>query len=211
EGPVICLCPGSRTHEIKTFLPILLEAGRIIKEKTSGAPENGAHSPGATVKFIVPAATTKMAPRFSEYFPSDFRPTIVVGKTYDALACADLAICTSGTINLEASLLGTSNIMTYKLSTLTFWIGKYIFKIMQKLPYLSMPNLLLNAPVIPELIMRDANPQKIAEEALAILSDRPRQEKMKSAFVELRKRLGSPGVLEKAAKEVLRQLNIPKN
>ncbi|MFH1542329.1 MAG: lipid-A-disaccharide synthase, partial [bacterium] len=98
EGPVISLCPGSRTQEIKKLFPILLRAGEIIQKECPQA------------KFLIPAASNNI---IKEIFGliKDFRPKAVVGHTYDILNASDVAICTSGTINLEASILGTPNIM----------------------------------------------------------------------------------------------------
>lgn len=190
RAPVISLCPGSRTQEIKGLLPILLKAGEKIKE---WLPE---------AEFVIPAASTIM---IKEIFGliDEFRPKAVVGQTYEILASSDLAICASGTINLEASILGVPNIMVYKLNPLTYFVGKYILKLGEKLPYFSMPNMLLGEKAIPELVMQDANPRRIAEEALSILKDKLRQEKMKSSFEKLRAKLGSPGVIARCAKAVL--------
>lgn len=188
-GPVISLCPGSRPQEIKGLLPILLKAGEEIKKQISAA------------SFIIPAASTDMIKMIFKFI-GDFRPKAVIGQTDDILAASDLAICTSGTINLEASILGVPNIMVYKLSPITYLIGKYILKIGEKLPYFSMPNLLLEEKAIPELVMQDANPPTIAAEALSILQDPARQQKMQQQFEKLRHKLGQPGVIARCAKEI---------
>lgn len=190
QKPVITLCPGSRTQEIKGLLPILLKTGEIIKKELPDA------------EFLIPAASINMIKKIFNYI-EDFRPKAIVGQTYDLLAQSDLAICTSGTINLEASILGIPNIMVYKLSPLTYFLGKHILKIGEKLPYFSMPNLLLEEKVIPELVMKDAKPEKIAEEALAILKDTSRQQKMKKSFEKLKSNLGTPGVISRCAKAIL--------
>ena len=190
--PVVALCPGSRTQEIKGLLPILLKAGELIKKELPEA------------RFIIPAASTEMIKQIFSYIGEDFRPKAIIGNTYDILAAADLAICASGTINLEASLLGTPNIMVYKLSPLTYFIGKYILKIGEKLKYFSMPNMLLEERAIPELVMEQAEPTVIAREALSILTDQSRQSKMKAAFEKLRVKLGQPGVIEKVARAILK-------
>ncbi|MFH1684524.1 MAG: lipid-A-disaccharide synthase [Candidatus Margulisiibacteriota bacterium] len=191
QGPVISICPGSRTQEIQGLFPILLKAGKLIKTILPNA------------KFLIPAASTDVIKRVFDMVDEDFRPKAVVGYTYDILAASDLALCASGTINLEASILGTPNIMVYKLSPLTYFIGKHILKIGEKLPYFSMPNLLLEEKVIPELVMEDAIPETIAAEAVLILKEPARQEKMKASFEKLRNKLGSPGVISRCAKAIL--------
>ena len=189
--PVIALCPGSRSQEIKGLLPILLQTG----EKIIAAIPNA--------EFVIPAASTTMIKKIFSYISEDFRPMAVVGQTYDILAGADLAICASGTINLEASLLGVPNIMVYKLSPLTYFVGKYILKIGEKMPYFSMPNILLEQKAIPELVMAAANPKTIANEALGILQDPEKQQAIRAALSTLKDKLGDPGVVARAAKSIL--------
>jgi lipid-A-disaccharide synthase len=198
---LISLCPGSRVQEIKNLLQEFLAAAQIIKK----------HLPA--VRFVIPAASAEIAKMIERLSLSGKtisgnapRPEIIVSNSYDLLAASDLAICASGTINMEASLLGTPNIMAYKLSWLSFLIGKYLIKIPEKIPYFSMPNILLNEKVLPELTMHHANAKEIAEESLAILKNPARQEHMKAAFARLLSLLGSPGALEKCAREIVRFL-----
>jgi lipid-A-disaccharide synthase len=128
---------------------------------------------------------------------------VVVDQTYELLARSQLAICTSGTINFEAALLGVPNIMAYRLSPLTYLVGKYLLRIDRKIKYFCMPNILLDRPVIPELIMSSAEPNIIAREALRLLRDDRRQTAMLSAFSELRRSLGAPGVIDRLAVGIL--------
>jgi lipid-A-disaccharide synthase len=190
SGPVISLCPGSRLHEIKTLFPILLRASKLIKRAFPDA------------KFVVPVASRQLEGLIAAEL-SSFDIPIVVGHTYDAINASDFALCASGTVNFEASLLGIPNIMVYKLSWLTYLIGKYILKIDKKLKYFSMPNLLLDKKIIPELIMSDANPERLAAEAVALLKDPARQGEMKQAFEDLRQNLGAPGVIQRIAEAIL--------
>lgn len=190
DGPVISICPGSRIQEIRGIFPVLLKAGELIQKELPEA------------KFLIPGASTAMIKEVFDLI-GDFRPKAIVGHTYEILAASDLSICTSGTINLESSVLATPNIMIYKLSPLTYLLGKYVLKIGEKLPYFSMPNLLLEEKVIPELVMGEANPRKIAEESLLILKDKSRQEKMRASFGRLKNKLGSPGVISRCAKAIV--------
>jgi lipid-A-disaccharide synthase len=188
--PLIALCPGSRIQEIRGLLPVLLKAGEIIHKEVPQA------------RFVIPVASSKVIKDIFDLV-GDFRPDTIVGETYNILNASDLAICTSGTINLEASILGVPNIMVYKLSFLTYLIGKYIVKLDRKLPYFSMPNLLLNEKVIPELVMGNATPEKIAAEALCILRSKERVKRMKERFQLLRDHLGKPGVIRSVAESIL--------
>ena len=188
--PTISLFPGSRKHEIKSLLPVLLTATSLIKQKLPRA------------RFLVSVAslgTTKII----SHIIDDHGPRAIIDQAYNILSLSDIALCASGTINLEASLLGIPNLMIYKLSPLTYFIGKHILKVDKKIPFFSMPNLLLNSPVIPELTMKAANPQRIATEALAILNNPQRAAEMRAAFSLLKEKLGQPGVISRCAKEIL--------
>ncbi len=191
DAPVIAICPGSRKQEIKGLLPIMLAACERIHKRIPKA------------KFIIPAASTNMIQSIFNMISDDFRPLAIVGHTYDILNAADLALCASGTINLEASILGVPNIMVYKLSPLTYFVGKHLLKLDKKLKYFSMPNMLLDRMEIPELTMEKANPKQIAEEALSILYSRERQQNMRAAFSVLKTKLGEPGVVSRAAAAIL--------
>jgi len=190
-GPIIAICPGSRMQEIKSLLPIMLSACELIHKQIPKA------------KFIIPAASTNMIQSIFNMVSDNFRPLAIVGHTYDILNAADIALCASGTINLEASLLGVPNIMVYKLSPLTYFVGKHILKLDKKLKYFSMPNMLLDQMAIPELTMEKANPKQIAEEALSILYSSERQQNMRAAFSALKSKLGEPGVISRAAAAIL--------
>ncbi|MFA4843689.1 MAG: lipid-A-disaccharide synthase [Candidatus Margulisiibacteriota bacterium] len=190
QRPVIAICPGSRTQEIKGLLPLLLRAGKLIQAELPSA------------RFLIPAATFETI-KDSFSLVGNFHPQAVVGHTYDILHASDLALCASGTINLEASLLGVPSIMTYKLSWPTYFIGKYILRIDKKIKYFSMPNILLDENVLPELVMADAEPAKIARVALDILTNEARRQKMLASFAQLRLMLGGPGILPRVAKKIL--------
>lgn len=190
QSPVIALCPGSRTQEIQGLLPVLLQAGQLVRKDFPGA------------RFLIPAATFDTI-KESFGLIGNFHPQAVVGHTYDILNASDLALCASGTINLEASLLDVPNIMIYKLSWPTYFIGKYLLRIDRKIKYFSMPNILLDEKVIPELTMADAEPVQIARAALDFLAHESHRQKMLSSFARLRQLLGAPGAVHRAAKEIV--------
>lgn len=186
---MISLCPGSRIQEINTLLPILIKSAKIIKKRI----------PRST--FFIPAASDYIAKIISNRLGS-FKNQLVIGQTYDLLFASDLALCASGTVNLEASILGVPNIMIYKLSPLTYFIGKHILKIDKKLPFFSMPNIILNENVIPELVMGKADPSTIANEAISILSSPSRISQIKNSFSRLKYLLGEPNVLPNISKSI---------
>ncbi|HTY12636.1 MAG TPA: lipid-A-disaccharide synthase [Candidatus Omnitrophota bacterium] len=187
--PVISLCPGSRKQEVFGLFPLLLDSADIIRRAFPSA------------RFLIPAS----APFYLDYFKehaASRKADVFPGGTYDILSISDLAICASGTINLEASILGVPNLMIYKLSAISYLIGKYLLKIDRKLKYFSMPNLLLDKLVVPELIMGNASSVNISSESISMLSDPSRIENIRNSFCSLRSHLGSSGVIRRAAERI---------
>jgi lipid-A-disaccharide synthase len=187
--PVVALCAGSREHELKTLLPVLVEAARLMRQ---ARPD---------LQFIVPVPVPRFLNNIEQAF-SGLNCIFVVNNSYDALSAADLAVCVSGTVTLEASLLGLPNIMIYKLSRFSYFIGKYFLKIDKKIKFFSMPNIVLDKKVIPELIMDRANPLDIAKTAGALLASAADRQAMSREFSHLKELLGRSGVIRQAAKSI---------
>lgn len=185
----IALCPGSRTQEIRNIFPILLEAAKLIQKQI---PD---------VQFLIPAASKAIADQLASRIQNLESFQITQDQTYQSLASSDLVIATSGTINLEATILGIPNIMVYKLSPLTYWIGKKILHLDKKLKYFSMPNIIADQKIIPELIMGFANPTKIASEASLALMNR--KQTIKDDLRRVVSKLGMPGSLARIARAII--------
>lgn len=180
---VIALCPGSRFHEIKNLLPILIDAAMKIK--------------GA--EFILPISSSKFKEKIKEQVSrASLNIKIIEGSNYDVLANSDLVIAKSGTIILECVCLNTPVIMFYKLSPLTYFIGRHFLGI--KLSFYSMPNILTNKMVVPEFVMERATADNIYNEAVSILAN---PEKARSGYAEVRSLLGEPGASRKAAQKII--------
>jgi lipid-A-disaccharide synthase len=115
------------------------------------------------------------------------------------MAASDLAIVSSGTATVETALLGKPMIVVYRLSPLTATLAKPLVNT----KFFSMVNLIAGRAVVPELIQDDFTPQRVAEEAVKLLSaseeSRMRLEEMNRGLAEVRKLLGPPGAVERAA------------
>lgn len=187
QEKIIALCPGSRSHEIKNFLPILKDVAARIK----------------SAQFVLPISSSKFRSEIEKNIAKlPVRIKIIDGFNYDVLANSDLVIAKSGTVVLESVILNTPVIMFYKLSPLTYWIGKNLLKI--KLPYYSMPNILANKLVVPEFVMKDATAENIYNAAMKILAD---PDKAKSGYSEVRALLGEKGATKKAALKIIEFIN----
>jgi len=140
-------------------------------------------------------------------FPSDWHVRFIKEDAYNALAAADLAIVSSGTATVETALLGKPMIVVYRLSPLTARLAKPLVRT----EFFSMVNLIAGRSVVPELIQDDFTPQRVADEAEKLLSateeGRNRVEAMRHGLQEVRRLLGPPGAVERAADEIARLLS----
>ncbi len=93
--------------------------------------------------------------------------TLIEGLTYDVMNISELLITASGTATLEGAILGTPMVIIYRVSRLSYWIGRALIRV----DHIGLVNLVAGKRIVPELIQKDANPRRIAEEALRILRD----------------------------------------
>jgi lipid-A-disaccharide synthase len=180
---VVALCPGSRAHEIKSLLPVLME----VADRIDGA------------QFILPISSSKFKGMIeSKVSRSSLNIKVIERHNYDVLAYSDLVIAKSGTIVLESVCLGTPVIMFYKLSPVTYYIGKYLLGI--KLDHYSMPNILAGRMIIPEYVMWQATADNIYNEAKRMLAD---PGKAKAGYPEVISLLGQPGSIKRSAQKII--------
>jgi lipid-A-disaccharide synthase len=186
--PLIALLPGSRTGEAARHLPILLDAVERLRSLAKSAP-----------RFIlaVPPGTIPIGSNFRERI-SAASIQLLEGKTWDVLVCADVALAASGTVTIEACLLGTPMVTFYRVNNLSWWMGKALVRV----PFYSMVNLVAGRKIVPELIQDHMTPKNLAREALALLEDEAVREGMRRDLAEVARKLsGPPDRLEAAGLE----------
>ncbi|HUP04064.1 MAG TPA: lipid-A-disaccharide synthase [Bryobacteraceae bacterium] len=168
--PLITVLPGSRRGEAARHLPALTDAvARIAREY----PAN----------WLLPASATSGAAFFRERLAgSPLQP--IEGEAWDAMAHAQLALAASGTVTVEAALLGTPMVTYYKVTPLS-WLAKPLVNV----PFYSMVNLIAGRAVVPELIQHDMTGERIADEALRLLRDGAARQRMQSGLAEVRQEL----------------------
>ncbi len=200
RSKILTILPGSRRGEIAHHVPVLIEALAEIRQRLPGPPE-----------IVVAVAPGLDVPRLEAQFPSDWHVRFVEEDTYNALAAAELAIVSSGTATVETALLGKPMIVVYRLSPLTARLAKPLVKT----KFFSMVNLIAGRTVVPELIQNDFTPQRVAEEAVNLLStseqSKARVEEMSLRLEEVRSLLGPPGAVERAADEIVKLLTVAKS
>ena len=188
---VIALLPGSRRTEIETLLPVLWETAHLMARQRSG------------LKFILlsPNETMqKFALELIERQPAtNFAFECNIGYAVSHLSRSALALVASGTASLECALVGVPQIVVYRVHPLTYFFGKRIVKV----KYLSMVNVMANAPIIPEFIQDRLVPEAVAKEALELLGNAARRELMKRRIAQVVDTLGETGASRRAATAIL--------
>jgi lipid-A-disaccharide synthase len=176
--PLIVLLPGSRTGEAARHLPILLDTVERLRSLAKSSP-----------RFIlaVPPGTIPPGSNFRERI-SAASIQLLEGKTWDVLVCADVALAASGTVTIEACLLGTPMVTFYRVNNLSWWMGKALVRV----PFYSMVNLVAGRKIVPELIQDQMTPEHLAREALALLEDEAEREGMRRDLAEVAQKLSGP-------------------
>ena len=184
DAPTVALLPGSRPNELQRIATTMVESAAIIRARVSG------------VQFVVARAPNLPDLLFAP-FPSDV--AIVEGKTDDVLAASDVVITASGTATVQAALHGKPMVVVYRVSPLTYRLGKPFVK----LDTYAMVNLVAGRRIVPELIQMDFTAERVADEAIALLTDTDRHARTRDALRDVCQRLGTPGASGRAADAIL--------
>jgi lipid-A-disaccharide synthase len=192
----IGLFPGSRRREISSLLPDFLAAGQILQKATT-----------EKLVFLVPQASTITTRDLEEAGileagkHLDIR--IIKEERYNMMAACAAVVAASGTVTLELAILEVPMIVTYKLSPLTYFLGRLLVKG----KYFSLVNLIAGYSAVPELLQAEVTPKRIADELTAILLQPGKRLDMKEALRDVKEKLGGAGASEKAASVVVTLLN----
>jgi lipid-A-disaccharide synthase len=173
--PLITVMPGSRRGEAARHLPALLDAvERLYRDQAAS--------------FILPASATTGAGFFQERIGG--APIQVIdGENWDSLAHADLALAASGTVTVEAALLGTPMVTFYKVTAASWLLGRMLVRV----PFYSMVNLIAGRGIVPELMQSDMTGARLAAEAQRLLRDETARARMRADLAEVAARLSGPG------------------
>ena len=184
----VALVPGSRRSELARLLPPMLEAAERIRARH---PE---------VQFVVPVAPTldrqALAPHLAAH--PLLAVTLVDGRTDEAVGASDAALVKSGTATLEAGLMLRPLVVVYKFS----WLSYLVARLLVRLTWFSLVNLLVGRAVVPELLQAEASPERMAAELEAVLVEGPARQAQLAGLREVKASLGEPGAPERVAREV---------
>jgi len=169
--PLVTVLPGSRRGEAARHLPALIDGvDRLYREQA--------------VNVVLPASATTGAAFFRERLGKS--PILAIeGESWDALAHADVALAASGTVTVEAALLGTPMVTFYRVTTPSWVIGKLLVRI----PFYSMVNLIAGRALVPELMQGQMTGEALAREARRLLTNEKDRTAMKAGLAEVRDRL----------------------
>ncbi len=191
SSQMIVLLPGSRTGEARRHISILLDSVATLRRRFA-----------LSVILAIPKGfrTREAFSKFRERIHA-LSIKIIENETWDCIGHADLALAASGTVTIEAAVLGTPMVAFYKVNPLSWYGGRHLVKV----PFLSMVNLIAEREIVPELIQNDMTPLKIAAAAEKLLDGSSQAERMRADLAGVRKLLTLEGdPLRRAAGEIAR-------
>ena len=195
-GPVIGLLPGSRIGEIRRLLPPMLDAARHMRGDRAA-------------QYLVPVASPFLRPEIARAAAVATTPIrLVDGRALDVMRVADIIVVASGTATAEAACVGVPMVVVYRLSRLTEWIVRRFVATPEVYEIgFSIPNVVMGRRIVPELVNADVTGSRIRAEVDRLLTDSGARTRMRAELAEVRRRLGPPGALDRAAEETLRVLD----
>ncbi len=183
---LVALLPGSRKQEIVKKLPIMLESTKHFPEVT----------------FVV-AQAPGLADDFMQSFVSQYENVQVLkNSTYDLLSIADAALVTSGTATLETALFRVPEIVCYKGSAISYTIAKQLIKV----KYISLVNLIMNQPIVKELIQHELTAENIKSELAELLYNENRKKQYQEDTEKLHQLLSEGGKASEKAAAIIHSL-----
>ena len=190
---VIGLLPGSRDREIARHLPVMLKAAGLISK------------PAGKIKFIISLASSVEREHIEDIVKNykviiDF--DIVADSVDKVFRQCKLVIAASGTVTLEAAISGAPMLIIYKVSPISYWLGK----IMIRVNNIGLVNLIAGKEIVPELVQSKASPENIADTVLNMLNDASGLERLRNELSGVRESLGGPGASERVAEIALSML-----
>lgn len=182
--PIIALLPGSRRGEIKNNLPLMIEAAKRYPE----------------FQYVV-AAAPSVPERFYREVAQDQGLTLVFGSTFPLLKYAKAALVTSGTATLETALIGTPQVVCYRANGM-----KISYSIMEKIlnvKYVSLPNLIVDNEIVPELLVHRCTVDNISHALSPLLQASPQRDWQLGGYKNMRRRLGTADAARRTAENIV--------
>jgi lipid-A-disaccharide synthase len=185
----VALLPGSRPSELRRIFPPMLDAAERIRARHPDA------------QFVVPVAPTLSADAVRPYLASHatLEVKLVDGHADEAVGASDAALVKSGTSTLETALMLRPMVVVYRLSWLSYLVGRLLVRI----AHFALVNILAGRRLVPELLQREASGERMAGEVERLLGEGPARSAQLAGLAEVRAALGAPGAARRVAEEVI--------
>ncbi len=191
ENPVVGIMPGSRVNEIKRMLPVMLEAAAELNSRNKA------------IQFVLPQADTISDDLLQDYLHgTDLDIKVIKSQPYDVIQCCDAIMTTSGTASLEIALLKVPMVIVYRLSALTYFLGKYLVNS----KFIGLPNIIAGKGIIKELIQHEVSVENLVNEVEQLLFDQAYRQTMLMELVDVKGKLGQGGGSKNMADLALKML-----
>ena len=196
DRPMIALLAGSRSGEISYMMPVLMKFADMMH----AIPEYSEYI------FVVAAAPARSIGDYQKYIGGREYVKVVFGQSYAVMRHAKAAVINSGTASLECALIGTPQVVAYGGAELNFLIAKMIIKV----KYISLGNLILDRLCFRELMQYYFTPENVLEEVRRMIEDEEYRNTMLSGYREIREALGGSGASNAVAKAMIEELQSEK-
>ena len=195
---ILLIMPASRPQELRYVLPVFMQVARKLQQKY---PNLIVYIPSCREVF-----DSKFKLALDKY---KVKGKVVSQKDIEELktyiySLTKLALCKSGTVNMELALYGIPQIVGYRVSRVTAFIAKKILNF--KVKFISPVNLLVKKLIIPEFVQKEFEVKKIYDKACRVLDRKSEKEKISKGYADLKKELGQEGVVKRAAEEIINSL-----
>jgi lipid-A-disaccharide synthase len=183
---LLALLPGSRLQEVRTMLPVMVEAARRLSE-------------GGGVQAAIGVAPNLGGDAVRAFVPAGAQITVVENATYDLMKHADTAIVTSGTATLETGWFGTPMVVVYKTSFLTYLVGRMLVRV----PHIGLVNIVAGKQIVPEFVQHEMTPERLVSAVGKILGESSHARRIREELAVIRQRLGAPGASSRVAEAII--------
>jgi lipid-A-disaccharide synthase len=193
QRPTIGLLPGSREREIARHLPVMLDAATILSERME------------SVQFVISAAASvgrETIETLIQNHNSRIVYQLVSAGVDQVFGRCILSVVASGTVTLEAAIWGMPMVIIYKVSPITYWLGRALVHV----KHIGLVNLIADRSLAPELIQKEASANNIAMTVLDMLNDGRNLGALRKELISVREKLGGPGASERTADIALKMM-----
>ena len=188
KKPLLLLLPGSRFQEVSSLLDVMMAAAKKIREQLPDC------------QFYLPVAPTIPMDRIESVVQASGVPVVYTrNSTYNLMQIADCAIAASGTVTLEAALMGLPSVIIYRVKPSTYWLVRVVANV----SHVGLPNIVTGRRILPELIQHEATAVNVSRETLRLVTDPAVRAQAAADLKEVRVNLGQPGAVKRVASIVL--------